>query len=44
MVQASDEVQLRRAQREAALLQLDGDGDLAGASVHREMGDLAEID
>lgn len=40
LVQASDKVQLGGGEREARLPQLDGDGHLARASVHREMGDL----
>lgn len=40
LMHAGDEVQLGRAEREARLLQLDGDGHLARASVHREMRDL----
>lgn len=44
MVQASNEVKLSCSEREAGFLQLDGDGHLAGASVHWEMWDLAECD
>lgn len=42
MVQASDEVKLGSSEQEARLLQLDGDGHLAGASVHWKMWDLVE--
>ncbi len=40
LVQAGDEVELGGGERKARLLQLDGDGHLTRASVHREMGDL----
>lgn len=40
LVQAGDEVELCGAEREARFLQLDGDGYLTRASVHREMWDL----
>lgn len=40
LVQASDELQLGRAQREARLQQLYGDGNFAGAGIHREMRNL----
>lgn len=40
LVQASDELQLGRAQSEARLQQLYGDGHLTGAGIHREMRDL----
>lgn len=40
LVQASDELQLGRAQSEARLQQLYGDGHFAGAGVHGEMGNL----
>ena len=40
LVEARDQLQLRRREREARLLQLDGDGDLPRARVHREVGDL----
>lgn len=40
LVQAGDEFELGCGEREARLLQLDGDGHLTRASVHREMGDL----
>lgn len=40
LVQAGDEVQLSGTEREARLLQLNGDGHLAGASVHRKVGNL----
>ena len=40
LMEARDELQLRRRQREARLLQLDGDGDLPRARVHWEVGDL----
>lgn len=42
LVQACDQLQLRGRQREARALQLDGDGHLARARVHREVGDLEE--
>lgn len=42
LVQACDQLQLRRRQREARALQLDGDGHLARPRVHREVGDLEE--
>lgn len=40
LVEAGDEVELGGGEREARFLQLDGDGHLTRASVHREMGDL----
>lgn len=40
LVQAGDEVELGSGECKARLLQLDGDGHLTRASVHREMGDL----
>lgn len=40
LVQAGDEVELGTSEREARLLQLNGDGHLTRAGVHREMGDL----
>lgn len=40
LVQAGDEVELGGAECEVRLLQLNGDGHLPRASVHREMWDL----
>lgn len=40
LVETSDEVELGSGEREARLLQLDGDGHLTRASVHWEMGNL----
>ena len=40
LVQAGDEVELGGGERETRLLQLDGDGHLTRAGVHREMGNL----
>lgn len=40
LVEARGELQLRLRELEARLLQLDGDGHLPRARVHREVGDL----
>lgn len=40
LVQAGDKIELGSSECKARFLQLDGDGHLTRASVHREMWDL----